>query len=386
MINRLTILLTNIWLDNFAGSEVVVRDLAIGLQHRGHRPIVYSPKLGAIADQLISRGISVIDDLRMLGEAPDLIHAHHVIPCGEALIRFPNVPAIYVCHAFESWLEAPAHFPQVAVFVAVDEACRDRLVDREGIAPERVLMLHNAVDLGRIPARSRSLNPRPGRALAFAKASASPEIRAACERMGIEYQALGIPAGQVSAWPEKELVNVDLVFSTARGALEALCCGCAVIVCDSRGLGGLVTSANFASFRARNFGIRSLSEPLTVERCIAEIARYDNTDAALVAEQARRECNLECLLDAFEGLYDEVLNGNRRQAINANAHEMAVARFLHEYLPRHPGDKRWPWLAERAQLLGEIHEATAELADLKRSRLLRVGRLLRRLMGRPTIY
>lgn len=100
MSDRRTILITNIWLDHLAGSEVVVRDLALGLLRRGHRPIVYSPTLGYIAEEISARGVSVIDDLRQLGEPPDIIHAHHSIPCGEALIRFPDVPAIYVCHSF----------------------------------------------------------------------------------------------------------------------------------------------------------------------------------------------------------------------------------------------------------------------------------------------
>src|SRR5262245_54815484 len=97
---RRTVLITNIWLVNPAGSETVTRDLALGLLRRGHRPIVYSPALGTAADELTTRGVSTIDDLSDLGEAPDIIHAHHSIPCGEALIRFPHVPAIYVCHAF----------------------------------------------------------------------------------------------------------------------------------------------------------------------------------------------------------------------------------------------------------------------------------------------
>src|SRR5882757_7758934 len=109
MDRRLTVLLTNIWLSQRGGSEVVMRDLATGLSRRGHRMVVYSPELGEMASELISKGIVVIDDLRKLGEPPNIIHAHHSIPCGEALIRFPQVPAVYVCHAFEIWMEAPVH-------------------------------------------------------------------------------------------------------------------------------------------------------------------------------------------------------------------------------------------------------------------------------------
>ena len=432
MNRRLTILLTNIWLVDLAGTEVVVRDLALGLLRRGHRPIVYSPTLGSVAEQIAARGVPVIDDLRLLGEPPDIIHAHHSIPCGEALIRFPDAPAIYVCHAFNHWVEAPVHFPQIGAYVAVDEACRDRLVHTEGIDPERVLILHNAVDLDRIPPRPTPLRDRPQRSVAFGKAAAVPELRTACERLNIQFDAIGNAVGRTTAVSEQELVNYDLVFASARAALEALCCGCAVIVCDSRGFAGLVTSRNFESLRAMNFGLRCLTNTIAVERCVEEISRYDAADASCVAESARVDADLGKLLDQFENLYHEVLTGARRPSVTAEARERAVARFLHENLPRRPGDARWPWLAERENLqqeieslehklaktarerdetvdslknrLDEMHrefaktvserdetrinldDALSQLAQLKRSRLLKLGRLLRRMIGFPVPY
>ena len=411
---RHTILLTNIWLADYAGSEVVTRDLALGLLRRGHLPIVYTPKLGEIGAEISARGVAVIDDLRKLAEPPDLIHAHHLIPCGEALIRFPDVPAIQTCHSFTSWVEAPAHFPQIAAYVAVDEACRDRLVHQEGIAAERVIVLSNAVDLRRIPARPEPLRDRPRRALAFGKAAAAPEPKEACARLGIAYEAIGRSVGTAHAHPEQLLVGCDLVFASARAALEALCCGCAVIVCDNRGFGGLVTSRNFNAMRANNFGLRSLGDAVTVERCVREVGAYDRADAGRVTEHARGEADLERLLDRFEHLYAEILTGSRRPLISRNAHEQAAARFLHENLPRWPNDGRWPWLGERHDLQREIEavearlletraclaraederdqalrntaQASAALCDLKRSRFLKLGRLLRRITGRPTPY
>ena len=418
MSDRRTILITNIWLANLGGSEVVVRDLALGLLRRGHRPIVYSPTLGEVANGIAARGVSVIDDLRQLGEAPDIIHAHHSIPCGEALIRFPDVPAIYVCHAFNHWLEAPVHFPQIGAYVAVDEACRDRLVHTEGIDAERVLILPNAVDLSRVPPRPAPLRDRPRRAVAFGKAAGVPELRTACKQLGIQFDAIGTAADRISTVPEQELVHYDLVFSSARSALEALCCGCAVIVCDYRGFAGFVTSRNFESLRAENFGLRCLTEPITVDRCVQEIGRYDHNDAAKVAKSARADADLGKLLDKFENLYNEVLTGVRCPTITTETRERAVARFLHENLPRTPGDARWPWLAERENLQREVEarehkvgmltgrldelqyqlavtarerdETVAALrnhmAVLKRSRLLKIGRLLRRIAGRPIPY
>jgi hypothetical protein len=430
MSRSLAILLTNIWLENRGGSEIVTRDLALGLLRRGHRPIVYSPTLGLVAQDIMTRGIPVIDDLRQIGESPDLIHGHHSIPCGEALIRFPQVPAIYMCHAFDFWVEAPIHFPQIAVYAAPDEACRDRLVHREGIDPKHVVMLPNAVDLSRIPSRPAELPERPVRAAAFHKAATVAEIAQACAIAGLEYTTLGELGARSLADPEKELVQVDLVFATARAAIEAICCGCAVVVCDPRGMAGLVTTQNFEQMRIRNFGLRTLGAPITVNALVDEIGRYDVADAVAVSRLARDLVDIEKHLDRVEGLYYEVLNGPRQPDITPDAHERAVARFLHENLPRTPGDARWPWLgalqnfevrrdlletqlvnaaADRVQIernlqqteaalierqaeLAEARKETAlsnqneerlaqQLAQLNRSRALRLARWVRRLTG-----
>jgi hypothetical protein len=281
------------------------------------------------------------------------------------------------------------------------------------------------------------------RAAAFGKAAVAPEVRIACEQLGIQFDAIGTAAGRVSTAPEQELVQYDLVFASARSALEALCCGCAVIVCDVRGFSGLVTSHNFESLRAMNFGLRCLTEPLAVDRCVQGIGRYDPDDASRVANRARADADLNKLLDKFEQLYDDVLTGARRPSVTAEAREHAIARFLHENLPRRPGDTRWPWLAEREglqqnietlthkigaltgrlddlqrQLAATVRErdettiglreridalhrqlaaaecerdelrdsALAQQAHMKRSRLLKIGRLLRRIAGLPMPY
>jgi Glycosyltransferase Family 4 len=386
MDGRLTILFTNIWFDNYAGTEVVVRDLAVGMMTRGHRPIIYAPSLGAIARELKEKGVSVIDDLRLLAEVPDIIHAHHAVPTGEALIRFPGVPAINTCHAFAHWVEAPVHFPQIGAYVAIDEACRDRLVHMHGIDPSRVLVLPNAVDLKRVPARSRPLPVQPKRAVVFGKASSAvQEIRSACRALAIDLEAIGYEVGRVTRHPERELVGFDLVFASCRSALEALCCGCAVVACDARGLAGLVTPENFSMFRGKNFGLRTFIAPVTAERIVENIRRYDREDAAAVSRRARSEADLEKLLEAVEKLYGEVLHGARRPSISKDAHEAAVSRFLHDYLPRHPSDSMYPWPRE-GEASAHFPSALQELTTLKRSRLLKVGRWVRRVAGMPSPY
>ncbi len=57
----------------------------------------------------------------------------------------------------------------------------------------------------------------------------------------------------------------DLIFAVGKSALEALAMGIAVIVCDYGKIGTMITMKNVHQMRQLNFGLRILSNPLTVE-------------------------------------------------------------------------------------------------------------------------
>jgi hypothetical protein len=355
-----TVLLTNIWLDQRGGTETVIRDIALGLLRRGVRPIVYSPHLGQPAIELHARGVAAISELRGLAEPPDMIHGQHLVQTGEALMAFPEAPAIQMCHSWTFWQEAPVRFPQVWRYVAVDEAVRDRLVHAEGIAPERVEVLLNAVDLSRLPERPEPPAARPRRALAVTKNKAQlPILKAACARAGIALEVLGAGGDREVAHPELELVKYDLVFATARMALEALCAGAAVVVCDSRGLAGLVTRETFARWRPLNFGLRCLTRAVSLPAIEAELAAYDAAEAAAVAEAARQDADLEPALDRLLALYGEAMDAPKPTAEARRAAELA---WVHDLIPRMRTSRRWPWMAERDQLEARIAQLERALA------------------------
>lgn len=357
------VLLTNVWLDGRGGTETVIRDVAQGLLRRGHRPIVYSPHLGEIASEIRATGVAVIPDLAQLGEPPEVIHGQHLVQTAEAILHFPGVPAIQMCHAWQYWMEAPARFPEIHRYVAVDQAVRDRLVHSEQIDPARVEILLNGVDLSRIPSRDH-LPAKPRRALAFTKFSAQlPLIEAACRRHGVELDVLGAGGDRLTADPERELVRYDLVFATARMALEAICAGCAVIVCDSRGLAGLATLENLAQFRLLNFGLRTLVHPVTTQRLSDEIARYSAAGAEALALRVRQAANFEHVLDRLEALYDEAMAAPRA---DPQAHHAAMLRFVKETAPRERSHARHTWLAERSELIARIDQLEDELAKARR--------------------
>jgi hypothetical protein len=348
----LRVLLTNVTLASRTGTELFVRDLALGLRAAGHEPSVYTPDPGAIADELRTAGVPATDDLGALAP-PDVIHGQHALPCLIALTRFSDAPAVFVVYDRLQWTDAPPLHPRLRRYVAVDDNCRERL-DEAGIPESRVAVIRNAVDLARFEARG-SLPERPRRALVFSNYatddSVLPAVREACAREGIEVDVAGAGAGAPLVRPEEVLGRYDLVFAKARCALEALAVGCAVVLCDLRGVGGLVTPRELDRLRRLNFGMRTLVEPVTADVLQREIRRYDAAAAAEVAARIRREAALPRQVEAFVALYREVLAEPRpAQPIEESR---AVAAFLASLFPRWG---EWDALWRRSQARREAHD------------------------------
>ena len=310
----LRILITNNALAARNGPTVYVRDLALGLLKRGHTPLAYSTILGGMAEELRAANISVVDDLNQLTMAPDVIHGHEHMETMTALLHFPGVPAIHFCHSATVWYDAPVVFPRILRYVAVDHACRDRLV-RHGIPEEQIRVLLNFVDLDRFKVRRTPLPARPQRALVFSNYANSqthlPAVREACRRAQIQLDVLGNGEKNASAEPETMIREYDLVFAKARCALEALAVGAAVILCDAGGVGPMVTRGEFDKLRPLNFGIRTLREPLDPDILEREIERYDPADAAAVSALVRATAGQESIIDELIGLYKEVIDEHR---------------------------------------------------------------------------
>ncbi len=407
----LTVLITNITLARRTGTEVVVRDLALGLKRRGHTPIVYSPDLGPIADELLARTISVVDDLDNVAVRPDVIHGHHLCETALALLRFPGVPAVFVCHDWSMWHDAPPKTPLVRQYLAVDETCRDRLVQREGISADDVRIVGNAVDLDRFPPRDK-LPPRPRRALIFSNSvredNVLPALRAGCDRAGLPVDCVGASVGASSAAPEQLLGRYDIVFAKARCALEAMAKGAAVVLCDSFGFGGMVTTQNVNELRRLNFGRRALVDtPVTPERVAAAIAEYSADDAGEVSRRIRAIASLDALLDELIPIYRRIadtpatfgeidalfamvgrlLASQRpysRESIRAAADLATQAADIaaqREAMSRETSRSA----ALEAELRRERARAAAlaaEVADLRGSRIVRFGERLRKVARR----
>jgi Glycosyltransferase Family 4 len=362
----LHILITNNTLASRAGSELYVRDVAFALLRRGYNPIAYSSKLGDVAEELRNATIPVIDNLNALTFAPDLIHGQHHLDAMTAMLRFPQTPALYFCHGWLPWEELPPLFPSIMYYVAVDNLCKERLLTTPGVSPDKIKTLYNFVDLMRFKSRP-SLPEKPKKALIFSNYAGDGNfigiIRNACIRFGIEkVDVAGLGSGCGVSKPEDILSEYDVVFAKARCAIEAMAVGCAVIVADFPGLGGMVTMDNLRELRDLNFGVRTMqSAKISEENIYTQLTFYNANDARKVSEWIRHDADIENAIDKLEDYYEETLaEAKRRVTYPIQACTTAASDYLFKLAPviktRALADQKsvyTEWLSQEVQSLTE---------------------------------
>ncbi|MEK6373109.1 MAG: glycosyltransferase [Acidobacteriota bacterium] len=360
------VLIATIGLMGRGGTDVYTRDLALALLRRGWLPIIYTTIAGPFAEELRAATVPIVNSIDAVGAPPDVIHGHHHVETLVAMARFPGVPALFVSHDAITWHSVPPRSPRIGAYVAVDRNCRDRMIFEHGIAEQRIRVMGNAVDLRRFTPRP-PLPTRPARALAFSNAVTANNwgatLRSACRQRGITLDLAGSAADSFVDRPEELLPRYDLVFGKARCALEAMASGAAVIVCDERGLSGMVTSGDLPAARQLNFGARTLQRPITVENILREIDRYDPADAARVSAHIRASADVDLLAGEFIELYEELIAA--KLSLPPEDELRAMAASLERLLPllhgrpTPPGRLRWRlansrMLAYPARLLHQL--------------------------------
>lgn len=358
------VLITNNTLADRAGSELYVRDLATALIRRGHHPVAYSQVLGQVAEELRAAGVPVVDDLARVAEPPDVIHGHHHLETMTALNWFSGVPAIFVCHGWLPWQEAPPVHPRILRYVAVDELCRQRLLDEAGIDPDTVEIILNFVDLDRFMPR-QPLPEVPGRALLFSNHASSgkiaEEVARACSKRGIDLDVVGLASGNPTVIPETLLPKYDIVFAKARAALEAMAVGCAVVLCDTPGLGPLVDTRNFDDLRPLNFGLGVLSSPVSAEAVGARLDRYDRGEAAAVSARIRQEASLSDSTESLLAIYRSLAAWSPSPTTGEGR---AVAGYIRALAPRIKENEDFHlWIAKVAAERDECRLRAEKVAE-----------------------
>lgn len=305
------------------GMDLYVRDVALELKRQGHMPVIYAAQKGPVAEDLTSNDIPVVTSLKHIGFTPDIIHGNTRIETMAAVLSFPSVPAIYVCHDHTAWDTKPWKHDRIRLYLGMSQVCVNRLRD-EGMPADRIQLSWNFVDTNRFMERP-PLPSIPCKALVFsnyAKAGTHlPAITEACRIAGLDLDVVGSGVGKATAMPEKMLGNYDIVFAKAKAAMEAMAVGCSVILADFGGIGPIVTSSNFDRLRPMNFGFEALTNPHTPEAVLEQIKQYNAADASKVRDLIRSRNNLTASVSELTGIYTKVIAesgiiSNRRPSLS----------------------------------------------------------------------
>jgi hypothetical protein len=245
---------------------------------------------------------------------PDVIHGHHRITTLTALAHFPRTPALFICHHHRSHLDAAPLHPRIYRYFGVSQICLERL-RQDGVPESQLSLLLNWVDVQRFLPRP-PLPPQPQRALVFSNYATAdtylPMVIEACQRAQLPLDVIGSGVGRAVPRPEEVLGQYDIVFAKAKAAMEAMAVGAAVVLCDLSGVGPMVTATEFHRLRRFNFGFQALTEPMTPEVLLRQIARYDPDDAARVRDLLRADASLEQSVATLVSLYRHIVEVHGR--------------------------------------------------------------------------
>jgi Glycosyltransferase Family 4 len=362
----LTVLITNLVLSGRSGTEVVSEQLADGLRRAGHRPMLYTTRRGPLAKAMAFRGFVVIDRLEALPVRPDIIHGHHNAPLMAALTALPEVNALFVCHDATAMHDEPPAHPRIRRYFAVSEYTRARLLSA-GIPAHQTGLLPNSVDETRYFEPRPPLPERPQRALAILNSREHlPALREACARADLTLDPVGAGVGSITDSMWTVMPSYDLVFASGRSALEAAFTGCAVVVCDARGMHGMLRSDQEHLWRQWNLGSAILRHQVTESALLSAIREYDSEDAAAVTRKVRLDASLGKQVEELEAIYREIIN--MPASPGTDAERQALARFIEDCVPSDAADRPWKELAREA--IGAEIDTTLDAMTALRSEIL----------------
>ncbi len=303
------IVICNIQMSMRTGTEIVTRDFALGLKRRGHEVTVLTGIDGELAAELRTKGVSVVLDASAVS-LPDVIHIHHIDCAIPLLERFPHVPAMFICHDATTGHSHAAGHPSVRSSFGVSTVCRKRVADDLGVALETIPLLPNFINLAAAPMRPNRPPLYPRRWLFTAEKHGSEALfetlEALARRFHAKIDAVGPFASRLVADLPALFLQYDLVFASARCAIEAAASGAGVMVCDPRGLSGFLTPKTWAQWGEHNLGLGSFVAPSQLPELTRALLRWNPWKAASVCRIVREERSLDKGLDQLEALYQNL--------------------------------------------------------------------------------
>jgi hypothetical protein len=275
---------------------------------------------------------------------PDVIHAQHHLDSMTAITALPGIPAVYCCHGATRSDAQPKH-PRILHYVTVTETLRLRMAIESNIPLGMIEVVHNAVDL-KIFSRARQPPDRPQRALVYSRVvmpdnPLGAAIRAAALGAGLQLEfSRSLRDDSPIVDPQELLVRYDIVFASGKSAIDALACGCAVIVLGAaaggwagKSSGEMVDMGNFERLRQANFSLPVNAPPPSIVGISEQISRYTPRNTADVSSHLRQIANVDAYVDRFLAIYRRVIDLAQTSAPDPRAEQRAAYAYLRSISP-----------------------------------------------------
>lgn len=238
---------------------------------RGYDVTVYSPLGGPLEKQM-----NTIKELNGI-PAPDIILAQHN-SCAETLKKtFPNIPLVFYSRGAlpdRHALEQPPKFP-ADWYIAINEEVEQNLIEK-GVPARKISIIRDFVDTNRFKP-IKPINRELKKVLFisnYKKWKNYKAVSGACQKLELELQCCGSPYGR-NYIIEDAINKADLVVSWARGILEAMACGRAVLSFDRYEGDGYIDSQSYFEARKDNFSGRHLKYSYDADTLADEMLKYE---------------------------------------------------------------------------------------------------------------
>lgn len=275
------ILIATNHLDRLGGSETWTYTMAQEFLRRGWKVEVFTLQDGELSDRL-----PMVE--KPTGEY-DLILINHNT-CLEALQEVKG-KKIFTSHGIYPAIEQPKQGADR--YVAISEEVQEHMKE-QGFEAE---IIRNGIDCERFKPKKK-IGKKAKKVLCMCQGiDAQKMVKQACEEMGLKYSDTSERVWKV----ENKINDADIVFTLGRGAYEAMACGRAVIVYDSRPYSpfktadGIVTRSNAKKLATHNFSGRTNKLEWLVGEIKREIRKYkptmgdDNRKIALASFNVKKQ-------------------------------------------------------------------------------------------------
>lgn len=284
------VLITNLYLDGFGGTEAWCYAVAMELKRRGHRVDVYTPLCGKIFNEFAKNGVCL-----SYGGDYDLILDNH------SLVDFTKFhgKCIHTVHGITGYEQPLKNVVNVAVSKKISDKYNIDIVIPNGIDTNRFKCktpLHN--DIKKILSLCKS-------------DTANDVLKTICTDLGVGFESM---YGKEVFNIEDKINESDLVVGVGRSLLDAMSCGRPVVSFDdryyfkTRFLGhGYITPDKYKYYEQDSFTANSIGKTLNKLELAKEIfEKYNPKDGEINRYHIVKNLSIETTVNKYLDIYSNM--------------------------------------------------------------------------------